>query len=159
MTQPPPIGTKQAGALGMEIEYRTLVRAPRDTVYRALSTAEGLDEWFTTGAEVVPEPGGVMHLRWHDWGAELVTAEDRGEVVEVVAPQRFVFRWHGNGPDAEPTTVELDFLEEERGTIVGVHESGYENSDEGRAGFVSCCAGWGEALALLKFYVEHGVTY
>ena len=159
MTQSSSIGVKPAAPLGMAIEYRTLVRAPRAAVYHALTTAEGLDQWFTSGAEVVPEPGGVMHLRWRDWGAGRVNVEDRGEVVEVVAPQRFVFRWHGNGPDSEPTTVELDFLEEQRGTIVSVHESGYEDSDRGRAGFVSCCAGWGEALALLKFYVERGVTY
>jgi hypothetical protein len=24
---------------------------------------------------------------------------------------------------------------------------------------VECAAGWGEALALLKMYLEHGVTY
>ena len=145
--------------LGLDIEYTTLIRAPRDVVYRALTTADGLDQWFTTGAEVVAQPGGVIHWRWRDWGAESVTVDDRGEVVEAVEPERFVFRWHGNGPEAEPTTVELDFIEDERGTIVSVHETGYEDSKGGRAGFVSCCAGWGEALALLKFYVEHGVTY
>jgi uncharacterized protein YndB with AHSA1/START domain len=117
----------------LEIEYRTLVRAPRDVVYRALTTAEGLDEWFTSDAVVEPEPGGVMHLRWRNWGAEFVTVEDRGEVVEAVAPERFVFRWHGNGPIGTPTTVELDFVEDERGTVVSVHETGYEDSNAGRA--------------------------
>ena len=24
---------------------------------------------------------------------------------------------------------------------------------------MECAAGWGEALTLLKFYLEHGVTY
>ena len=141
VTQAVRIGTKQANPLGLEIEHRTLVRAPRDAVYRALTTAEGLDEWFTTGAEIVPEPGGVMHLRWRDWGADAITVEDRGEVVEAVAPERFVFRWHGNVPEGGLTTVELDFLEDARGTIVSLRESGYEDSDEGRSGFVSCCAG------------------
>jgi uncharacterized protein YndB with AHSA1/START domain len=126
----------------LAIEYQTLVRAPREAVYRALTTAEGLDEWFTTGAEVVREPGGVMHLRWRDWGAESVTVEGCGEVVEAVPPERFVFRWHGNGAERASTTVELNFREDERGTVVSVHETGYEDSDDGRAGFVNCCAGW-----------------
>jgi uncharacterized protein YndB with AHSA1/START domain len=60
----------------MAIEHRTLVRAPREAVYRALTTADGLDEWFTTGAEVVPEPGGIMHLRWREWGRRV--AQRRG---------------------------------------------------------------------------------
>jgi uncharacterized protein YndB with AHSA1/START domain len=150
----------QAAPLGMEIAHRTLVRAPRDAVYRALTTAEGLDQWFTSGAEVVREPGGIMRLRWRDWGPDAVTVDDRGEVVEVVAPERFVFRWHDNGFEAGGlTTVQFDFLENERGTIVSVRETGFENSEGGRSGFVSCCAGWGEALTLMKFYVEHGVTY
>jgi len=74
------------------------VRAPREAVYRALTTAEGHDQWFTRGTEIVPEPGGVMHLRWRDWGA---------------------------------ATVELDFVEDERGTLVSVRESGYVDDEEG----------------------------
>jgi uncharacterized protein YndB with AHSA1/START domain len=159
VTQAAPIETKQAAPLGMEITHRTLVRTPREAVYRALTTAEGLDQWFTRGTEIVPEPGGVVHLRWRDWGADSISVEDRGEVVEAVAPERFVFRWHGNGLTGDLTTVELDFVEDERGTVVSVRESGFVDDEEGRAGFVSCCAGWGEALSLMKFYVEHGVTY
>ena len=52
-----------------EIRMATLVRAPRERAYDALTSAHELDAWFTTGAEVDARPGGTMRWRWVDWGA------------------------------------------------------------------------------------------
>ena len=79
------------GRRSEEIRFSTFVRAPRELVYGAMTSSDGLDAWFTTGAAVDPTPGGRMVWRWRDWG-----------------------------PNA---------------------------------------AGWGEALTLMKVYVEHGVRY
>ena len=145
------------GLLDTEISHATLVRAPRERVYDAVATAEGLDGWFTTGAEVDPRPGGAIHWRWRDWGPDRVTAEDAGRVVEATPPERFVFEWHGQGEPA--TTVELTFEEREDGTVVRLRERGYLDTPAGRRGLMNCSTGWGEALTLLKFYVEHGLRY
>ena len=40
-----------------------------------------------------------------------------------------------------------------------LREHGYPDTPEGMAGLMSCATGWGEALTLLKFYVEHGLRY
>ncbi len=42
----------------LEIRHATYVRADPDQVYDAFTTAEGLDAWFTEGADVDPRPGG-----------------------------------------------------------------------------------------------------
>jgi uncharacterized protein YndB with AHSA1/START domain len=76
-----------------DIEVATLVRAPRERVYDAFTTAEHLDEWFTTGAEVHARPGGEMVWRWVRWAPDEVTFEDRGPVLEAKRPERYVFRW------------------------------------------------------------------
>ena len=47
----------------------------------------------------------------------------------------------------------------EDGTIVRLREYGYEDTPSGHQGILECAAGWGEALTLFKFYVEHGITY
>jgi uncharacterized protein YndB with AHSA1/START domain len=139
-----------------EIRMATLVRAPRERVYDAFTRAEELDAWFTTGAEVDAHPGGEMTWRWFDWGPDRVTAEDRGPVLEASRPSRFVFRWQAG---LGGTTVEVDFEEHPEGTVVRLREHGYPDSPEGWAGFGECSTGWGEALTLLKFYVEHGTRY
>jgi uncharacterized protein YndB with AHSA1/START domain len=139
-----------------EIRVATLVRAPRERVYEALTQSAELDAWFTTGAEIDPRPGGTMVWRWVDWGPDRVTAEDRGPVLEARRPERLVFRWQ---EDLGGTTVEVDFEEHAEGTVVRLREHGYPDTPEGWAGFESCSTGWGEALTLLKFYVEHGLRY
>jgi uncharacterized protein YndB with AHSA1/START domain len=139
-----------------EIRMATLVRAPRERVYDALTRAQDLDAWFTSGAEVDPRPGGTMCWRWRDWGPDRVTAEDWGPVLEARRPERYAFQWQA---DLGGTTVEVDFEQHPDGTLVRLRETGYPDTPEGWAQFASCSTGWGEALTLLKFYVEHGVRY
>ena len=134
----------------------TFVRAPRERVYDALTQAEHLDAWFTTGAEVDARPGGTMRWRWVDWGPDRVTEEDWGPVLEATRPERYVFRWQN---ELGGTTVEVDFADHADGTVIRLREHGYPDTPAGWAGFSDCSTGWGEALTLLKFYVEHGLRY
>ena len=57
------------------------------------------------------------------------------------------------------TAVRFELNEENRGTIVMVTEDGYRDDQYGRAMIVECASGWGEALTLLKFYMEHNISY
>jgi uncharacterized protein YndB with AHSA1/START domain len=144
--------------IGQPIYYETFVRAPPDRVYDGIATAEGLDGWFTAGAEVDARPGGRIRFRWKDWGPSRISAEDGGPILEARRPERFVFQWH---PDDETyaTTVEIEFEEVEGGTIIRLRESGYRDTDSGRRAMLECAAGWGEALTLWKVYIEHGIRY
>ena len=147
-----------SGPGDLEIRHATFIRSDPDKVYDALATAEGLDAWFTEGAEVDPRPGGEIHFRWRDWGPDKVTGEDGGPVLEAIRPQRFVFQWH---PESESyaTTVAVDFIPVEDGTTVRLLETGYQDTPSSRECLMDCAAGWGEALTLLKVYVEHGIRY
>lgn len=141
-----------------EIRHAALVRAEPERVYDALTTAAGLDGWFTTGARVDARPGGEIRFRWCGWGPDEITDEDGGPVLEARRPERFVFQWR---PDRSgvPTTVEIDFEPAAGGTVIRLREHGYQNTPAGRRQILDCAAGWGEALTLLKFYVEHGIRY
>jgi uncharacterized protein YndB with AHSA1/START domain len=97
-----------------------------------------------------------MVWRWVEWGPDLVTAEDRGPILEARRPERYVFQWQA---DLGGTTVELDFEKHREGTVVRLREHGYPETAEDWAGFSDCSTGWGEGLTLLKFYVEHGLKY
>lgn len=78
--------------------------------------------------------------------------------MEALRPKRFVFQWHPDNP-SYATTVEVDFEPAAEGTIVRLREHGYADTPEGHRACLDCAAGWGEALVLLKFYVEHGLRY
>jgi uncharacterized protein YndB with AHSA1/START domain len=141
-----------------EIRHATLVRASPERVYAAFTTAEGLDSWFTSGAKVDPQPGGEIRFHWNAWGPDQVTGEDGGPVLEARPPERFVFQWRPDSPDYF-TTVEVNFEAVPEGTVVRLREHGYRDTPAGREAFANCAAGWGEALTLLKFFVEHQVSY
>jgi uncharacterized protein YndB with AHSA1/START domain len=142
------------------IEHSTLIKAPIDKVYDSITTSEGLDSWFTNGAEVERKPGGWIYFRWTSERSEITEGiiEDEGPVIEVEIPKKFVFQW---SPDNKmyTTTVELTFEEFEVGTRITVREEGFQETPEGRKAMIGCATGWGEALTMLKFYLEHGVTY
>lgn len=142
-----------------KIRYATLVRASPERVYDGIATADGLDGWFTKGASVDARPGGEIVFRWQEFGADKVTGTDGGPVLEAERPHRFAFRWHADDDPTWMSTVEIDFEPVEEGTIIRLREYGYPDTPQGLRAMLNCAAGWGEALTLWKYYVEHGVKY
>ncbi|OGO31065.1 MAG: hypothetical protein A2136_07240 [Chloroflexi bacterium RBG_16_54_11] len=141
-----------------EIHHSTFIRAEPQRVYNALTTPEGLDAWFTTGASVEAHEGGEIVFRWKDWGPDHINDEDGGPVLETVYPRRFVFQWHPDLPEYT-TTVEINITPAEGGTIISLREHGFADTPSARTALMNCATGWGEALTLLKFYLEYGVVY
>lgn len=141
----------------MEIRHSTWIRSSPTDIYRALTTPEGLDSWFTKST-VNPVPGGEIRFHWVDWGPDHITTEDGGPVLEAIPSERFVFQWHPDTPDYA-TTVEIMIEPSEDGTIVSLREYGFADTPSASLAMINCATGWGEALTLLKFYLEHGIHY
>lgn len=137
------------------ILHKVLIHADREKVFDAMTTAQGLDQWFTQGSSIDRRPGGMLIFRWKNWGPDKYTGESKCPIVDVKVPEMFVFKWW----EDHYTTVEMDFEEVSEGTLVRLKEYGYEDSTEGHRRLIECATGWGEALTLLKFFCEHGVTY
>ena len=146
--------------INIKVEHSTLIRAPKETVFDAITTGKGLDDWFTDGARVERKKGGWIKFRWTEERTHVTEGiiEDGGPVIEVDIPNRFVFQWSPDNPNYK-TTVTLTFREVTDGTLVKVEEEGFHDTPEGKKAQIGCATGWGEALTLLKFYLEHGVKY
>lgn len=145
---------------GLDIRCKTYVHAGPGRVWDAVATAEGLDGWFTAGARVVARPEGHIHFRWRDWGADRINSEAFCPVIDAQPPSRLVFRWTplASVPD-HVTTVELDLERHGDGTVVHLAERSYPLSEAGLRAYRAGAVAWGEALTLLKFWVEHGLRY
>jgi uncharacterized protein YndB with AHSA1/START domain len=138
--------------LDVEAKHSEFIRAPREKVYDAFATAEGLDGWFTRGARVDARPGGAMLFRWVDWGPEkTINEEAPGRVLEAKRPERFVFQW---GKPGEETTVEIILEEREGGTLLRLREFGFRRIED----VVGNASGWGQALTLVKFWLERSIA-
>jgi uncharacterized protein YndB with AHSA1/START domain len=138
------------------IQVNTYIAASPQRVYDALTSGPVWDAWFTQGTRLDARPGGSIVFRWVDARADRYTTTAGGPVLEAEPPRRFVFQWT---PGDSRTTIEFDLEPLGPGTRLSVRESGHRLTQKDVDALVDCAAGWGEALALLKFYLEHGVTY
>ncbi len=142
--------------LDCKIRQRTFIAATPETVFDTITSADEWNRFFTTGMVLEPRPGGICSFAWKDWGPDKYTLTVPGRVVEIERPTLFGFQW---GSEGNATTIRIEFASADGGTVVTLTEEGYQDTPEGRAMIVECAAGWGEALTLLKFYIEHGVVY
>jgi uncharacterized protein YndB with AHSA1/START domain len=140
------------------IKYSTFINAPVEKVYKTLTTADGWNAWFTKATTIDLRVGGAIEFVWRDWAVDHVDFEDGGEILEVEQSRKFSFTWHRA---YSPTTVTFSLRKLGDGTVVDLTDSGYKFEDLSNefCGFAVCCSGWGEALTLLKVYIEHGITY
>ena len=140
------------------MSFSTIIRAEPERVYNAIATAEGLDKWFTDGAYVDAQPGGEIIFRWKDWGAENYTSENGGPVHAATRNEHFIFQWKTDDR-RRLTTVEIKIVQVEKGTLIHLTEYGFKNYLGFIQQMLNRASGWAQALTLMKFYVEHGVTY
>jgi uncharacterized protein YndB with AHSA1/START domain len=82
-----------------EVERETILDAPADEVWEALTDERLLAEWLADDAELEPEPGGRASFRFSDG------TEREGTVLRVEEERELAFTWARPG---EPETeVEL----------------------------------------------------
>jgi len=137
------------------LQQRTYFNSPKEKVYDAVTSADCWNSFFTTGMEIDLQVGGVICFRWKNWGPDLYSTEVPGTVISCQKPDLFSFEWGRK----MKTTVEFHLEEKYGGTILTVKEYGYPNTSEGINNLLECACGWGEAVTLLKFYLEHKVVY
>lgn len=138
------------------LRHRTFIAAPPERVYALLSSGEGWSSWFTTEASFEARAGGKYHFSWMEFGGDRTTLRLEGPVLEAEPPRRIGFEWESG---CGTTRVRLDLEPRGFGTMVTVTEEGYDTTAEATGAALLYAAGWGEALTLLKFHVEHGVRY
>jgi uncharacterized protein YndB with AHSA1/START domain len=143
---------------GKDIKHQIFIAAPVEKVYDTITSADKWNKFFTHSTEIDLRPGGKIIWRWKDWGPNFYTTEAPGLVVKAERPSVFAFQWYPVDKD-RPTTIEFKLSDKYGGTVIELTESGYLDTEKDRAMILECASGWGEALTLLKFYIERGVVY
>ena len=137
------------------LHQQTFINLPPERVFEVIGKTGGWDPFFTTGFEIEPKAGGNIFFRWKDWGPSFYTIEVPGKVIEYNPPHTLIFEWGSS----MKSVVEFHLSEKFGGTLVHVKESGYPDTPDGIKNLLECACGWGEAVTLMKFYLEHGVVY
>jgi uncharacterized protein YndB with AHSA1/START domain len=144
-----------------KIEKRTVLRAPRARVWRALSDAAEFSTWFGVELEGPFAEGAKVRGKITHPGYDHLTMEVQ---VERIEPERyFAFRWHPNAIDpnidysGEPTTlVEFRLDESPDGTVLTITESGFDRMPLARRAeaFRGNDGGWTAQMKRIESHVS-----
>ena len=134
------------------IEIEKTVEASPEEVWEALTTSEGLKNWFPLDAKVEPGEGGSV---WLSWGPGV-----EGEApIHVFEPgARFGWTEHyGDDEQGRPIKVAVDFHIEGRdgSTVVRLVQSGLSADADWDEMYDALVDGWTYFLFNLVFWFQH----
>ena len=146
----------------IEIRKELVLRAPRERVWDALTTAEGWSSWFGESIEGEFQVGETMRQDFGEHGVCWAIVTDRQD------KSVFAYQWHPGEdcdldkyPRTEMTTVRFELSDHPDGTLLVMTESGFERIPESRR---SKCIelnteGWDWEIDELQAWVEQGLRH
>lgn len=133
---------------GRTIEKQIFINAAPECVFEAFTSPAALAGWWSMAeAELGLRPGGRWRFRWTS-GDEIC-----GVIVDIDPPWRIVMDWD-EGENLSTTRLTVEFVAEDAGTRVLVHDTGYGVGGDWDALYDGVNAGWSRALAGLCAWLE-----
>jgi len=139
-----------------EIETILDLPHPPQKVWNAVTTPDGLNQWFGDHVTMRLEEGSPILFRWDEYG-------EVGGIIEVVEPiTRFAYRWRAHGvPEGvamnatNSTLVTFELTPTPAGTRLRVLETGFAGLDPElrEAAFRENTSGWAHELAELTEFL------
>ncbi|MGA9016204.1 MAG: SRPBCC domain-containing protein [Acetobacteraceae bacterium] len=129
-----------------DIMHLIKIHASSERLYQAITTTEGVRQWWTRDASIEPKVGGVGEFGF--FGRRFVAKV----VVEELTPVSRV-RWKVSNAAWPGSDIEFNLRAEGNdATLVFAHH-GFPRADEG---YASATTRWGLYLLSLKRYLETG---
>ncbi|MFG0257474.1 MAG: SRPBCC domain-containing protein [Phycisphaerales bacterium JB043] len=144
--------TSTTDATGTRQLERVLeIQAPIESVWKALTDAQELMNWFPVEARVTPGEGGSVYMAWEDF----FHGESKIEIWEEPTHLRTSF-FDEPGEHGEPMATAVDYyLESKDGsTVLRLVHSGIGHGSEWDKLFDGFTHGWRSELASLRHYLE-----
>lgn len=138
-------------ALGNDYAHRLAFRSPRERVYAAITTLDGLRGWWTTRASGDASLGGEIRFEFPGATDHIVM---RVDLLEPATTVRWTALEHSDFPDWTGTTVRFDLAPRVGGCELGFMHVGLIES---MPCWAVCQPGWDRFLASLVSYVDSGI--
>ncbi len=134
-----------------DIMHLVRIDAPPERVYQALTSAEGIRNWWTRDADLDNRIGGIGEFRFTYNGDTLAT---KAEVTELVPFERVSWKTVSSfRPEWAGTAIEYRLRADANGTVVLFAHRGFPQADEN---YAVCTTGWGYYLMSLQHYLQTG---
>lgn len=151
------IHNQKTRSIAKEIE----IKAPVEAVWKALTDAEELINWFPLDAKVTPGKGGAIRMSWRNE----YEFQSPIEIWETNKHLRMVWADSGSedphGDDEQkvkfPAKVAVDYYLESQGstTVLRLVHSGFSSDSDWDELYDGTCRGWDYQLWGLRHYLEN----
>jgi uncharacterized protein YndB with AHSA1/START domain len=137
-----------------DIMHLLKIKASSDRVYQALTTAEGIRNWWTRDADLDSTVGGEGEFRFPAYGAAHAT---RVRVTELTPSARVVWKTTASfRPEWIDTTITFDLradTNDAESTALLFAHRGFPQPDDV---YALCNTGWAYYLVSLQQYLQTG---
>lgn len=132
------------------IEREVFIRSEPEKVWRALTEAEEIVNWFALQAESEPGVGGYIGLSWNLKAVE----PGRCHIIEWSPGERLLMTWRDAPGGEHELPVEISLERRDGGTLLRLVHSGFLSDESWDEEYESHGRGWSYELRSLKFYLE-----
>ncbi|WP_020176051.1 SRPBCC family protein [Methyloferula stellata] len=132
-----------------DIMHHLKISALPQEVYAALTTADGIRNWWTRDAEFESRIDGTGELRFSQCNNVIKLRVD-----ELEPPTRVGWKATSSlNPQWDGTTIAFDLRKEGEATVLSFAHRGFEKADDV---YARTTTGWGYFLVSLRQYLETG---
>jgi uncharacterized protein YndB with AHSA1/START domain len=111
------------------ITVEKFINAEQQVVFSYFTETDKIKAWYATDAQLDPRPGGVCNID-HEGQDASTMYHSVGEFIEVSPYSRVIYTWGYTDPDMGDlpqngnSTVQVDFVPQDGGTLVRLAHSG-----------------------------------
>ncbi|HVU81389.1 MAG TPA: SRPBCC domain-containing protein [Rhodanobacteraceae bacterium] len=132
-----------------DVLHLLMIHAPRERIYEAIATAEGVRNWFSRDADLEPTVGGSGEIRFAN--GQRIT---RVKIEQLEPAERVVWKVVSAAmPTWADTRVEFRMAAADGGTMLRFAHRGFGEADDF---FAMSATAWANFLISLKLYAEIG---
>ena len=134
-----------------DVMHLIKINVAPERVYQAVTTADGIRNWWTRTAELDARIGGIGEF---SFGRSIGHGVTRVRVEEQVPSRRVVWKTVDSfRPEWVGTKIEFELRSDGNQTTVLFAHRGYPQADDN---YALCTTGWGYYLVSLQLYLEKG---
>ena len=133
-----------------DILHRLTIHAPPERVFEALTTAEGIRNWWTRDADLDAHIGGAGEFRFYGGSGMTSVRVDALDAPHSVGWTTL----SANAPGGwDGTTITFELTADGTDTVLSFAHRGFAEANEG---YALVTTGWAYYLVSLQHYVETG---
>ncbi len=123
------------------------INSPKEKVYKAISTIDGLSNWWTTQTTGEDKVDGIIQFRFGDFGGADM------KVTDMKPNESISWECVGGPDDWIGTTFTFKLDENDGKTRVRFEQAGWKEANDY---YASCAFSWGRYMESLRQYCQTG---